>query len=177
VRLPAWILAALVLGISACSSQDVESTFFISPTRDALTPIASLSTQDASTPEPIPAENTISQATPSQACVAGLTYIEDISIPDGTVVSPGQKLDKRWRVQNSGSCNWDKSFSIRLISGPGMGAAKKQALIPARSEVEAEIRIIFTAPKEPGVYRSAWQAFDPKDNAFGDPFYIEIVIQ
>lgn len=177
MRLPAWMLAALVLGLSACYSQDVETTYFISPTRDALTPIASLSTQETPTPERIPADNTTIQATPNQACVAGLTYVEDISIPDGTVVSTGQRLDKRWRVQNSGSCNWDKSFSIRLISGPGMGAAKKQALIPARSDTEAEIRIIFTAPKEPGVYRSAWQAFDPKDNAFGDPFYIEIVVQ
>jgi hypothetical protein len=106
-----------------------------------------------------------------------LTYIEDISIPDGTVVKSGQKLDKRWRVQNSGSCNWDKGYGIRLISGPNMGATKKQALIPARSGTQAEIRIIFTAPKEPGIYRSAWQAFDPKDNPFGDPFYIDIVVQ
>ncbi len=32
------------------------------------------------------------------------------------------------------------------------------------------IRIIFTAPADPGTYRSAWQAYNPKGEPFGEAF-------
>jgi hypothetical protein len=53
----------------------------------------------------------------------------------------------------------------------------EQALYPARSGSEVALRIVFSAPQEPGYYQSAWQAFDPKDVPFGDPFYIEILVE
>ena len=57
-----------------------------------------------------------------------------------------------------------------------MGASTEQALFPARSGTQALVRISFTAPEEPGAYRSAWQAFDPQDQPFGDPFFIEVIV-
>jgi hypothetical protein len=33
---------------------------------------------------------------------------------------------------------------------------------------------LFTAPQEPGIYRSAWQAADPQGNLYGDLIFIEI---
>jgi len=55
-----------------------------------------------------------------------------------------------------------------------MGADSEQALFPARSGNQAEVQIQFTAPQEPGLYRSAWQAADPEGKFFGDPVFIEI---
>jgi hypothetical protein len=57
-----------------------------------------------------------------------------------------------------------------------MGVPDEQALFPARAGTEFEVRMQFTAPQEPGTYRSAWQAFDAQDQAFGDPFFIEVVV-
>jgi hypothetical protein len=105
-----------------------------------------------------------------------LAFLEDITIPDGTVVSPGEVLDKRWLVENNGSCNWNAGFGLQLIAGPEMGAHSEQALFPARSGSQAEIAIVFTAPVEPGSYRSAWQAQDAQGVLFGDPIFIEIVV-
>jgi hypothetical protein len=92
------------------------------------------------------------------------------------VVAPGESLDKRWRVENAGGCNWDDRYGIQLIGGPDLGAQAEQSLYPARSGSEAVIRIFFTAPDEPGTYSSAWQARDPEGNLFGDPFFIEVVV-
>jgi hypothetical protein len=105
-----------------------------------------------------------------------LTYIQDITIPDGTTVTPGQTLDKRWRIQNSGTCNWDEHYRMKMVAGPGLGAPVEQALYPARSGSEAIIRILFTAPADTGTYRSAWQAYDPQGEPFGDPFFIEVIV-
>jgi hypothetical protein len=91
-------------------------------------------------------------------------------------VTPGQTLDKRWQVQNSGTCNWDNRYRMKLIAGPEMAANPEQALFPARSGASLVIRIVFTAPNEPGTYRSAWQAYAPNGEPFGDPFFIEVVV-
>jgi hypothetical protein len=102
--------------------------------------------------------------------------MEDITIPNGAIVTPGDNLDKRWLVQNSGSCNWDERYRLRFISGSELNAPVEQALYPARSGTKANIRIQLTAPSEPGNYQSAWQAYDPQGQPFGDPLYIQIVV-
>ena len=114
--------------------------------------------------------------TPTPACTNGLEFVEDITVEDGSVVSPGQRLDKRWKVLNAGSCNWDVDYEVGLIAGPAMNVPNTQALFPALSGTAVEIHMVFTAPDEPGSYRSAWQAFDPNGNPFGDPFFIDIQV-
>jgi hypothetical protein len=114
--------------------------------------------------------------TPTPVCTPNLTFLSDLTIPDGTQVAPGATLDKRWQVENSGSCNWDANYRVKLIAGEQMGAPAEQALYPARSGTQATLRILFTAPTQPGTYRSAWQAFDPNGQPFGDVFFIEVVV-
>lgn len=113
-------------------------------------------------------------ATP--ACTNQLTFQDDLTIPDGSLVAPGEALDKRWEVENSGSCNWDQRYSLRLVAGSDLGAKPQMGLYPARSGTVAPIRILFNAPGEPGPYRSAWQAYGPEGEAFGDQIFIDIVV-
>ena len=164
---------SILLILVACSSQATPTIYI---------PDSRANTQISTTHTP-PAPETDSgdglsppQPSPSPDCQNSLQYLEDITIPDGTGVNPQEMLDKRWLVQNSGTCNWDHRFSIRLIAGPDMGAKSEMSLFPARSGNQAEIHIQFTAPREPGVYRSAWQAADPDGNLFGDPIFIEISV-
>jgi hypothetical protein len=86
-------------------------------------------------------------------------------------------VDKQWLVTNSGTCNWDSKYRLKWVGGDPLGAAAEQALYPARAGTEVTLRILFTAPAEPGTYGSTWQAFDPDGIAFGDPVYVEIVVQ
>ena len=109
-------------------------------------------------------------------CVSNLTFITDVTIPDGTEVYPGAIMDKRWEVKNSGTCNWGEGYVLRLTAGDDLQANPEQPLFPARSGSQTTVQITFQAPGDPGVYRSAWQAFDPAGEAFGDPIYIEIKV-
>jgi hypothetical protein len=106
-----------------------------------------------------------------------LAFLEDITIPDGTVIAPGASIDKQWRVRNSGTCNWDSRYRLRFAGGLDMSAATEQALYPARAGSDATIRILFTAPAEPGTYTTAWQVFGPEGQSFGDPVFMEIIVQ
>jgi hypothetical protein len=114
--------------------------------------------------------------TQALTCIDNLTFIQDETIPDGTIVIPGSLIEKKWEVKNSGTCNWGPGYSIRLIGGPSLEAPSPQDLFPARSGTSLSIRIEFIAPAEEGKYRSAWQAYNPDELAFGDSFYIDIVV-
>ena len=167
----------LFLGLNAC--QGVRVTPFMPPTAAAIPDSVGLPIKPA-LPSILPTQNPatdIPRPTATPSCIPNLTYLEDMSIPDGMQVSPGEQLDKRWRVQNSGTCNWDINYRLKLIAGPDLSAPIEQTLYPARSGTEATIRIIFIAPQEPGTYRSAWEAYAPEGRVFGDPIFIEVVVQ
>jgi hypothetical protein len=164
------ILLGIWLLLAACSSQQSEPT----PTQGVYRPPTQAIT---ATPLPIATpEIEVERPTPEPACTNALWFFQDLTLPDGTQVSPGERLDKRWLVQNAGTCNWDARYQVRLEGGPNMGVPAVQALFPARSGLELTIRMNFVAPDEPGIYRSAWQAYDPDGAPFGDPFFIEIEV-
>jgi hypothetical protein len=162
-----WLLGMLLL--SACGAAEQAT-----PTQEVYRPPTQAPTL---TPLPVNAPTTeIERPTSEPSCTNALWFFQDITIPDGTQVAPGERLDKRWLVQNAGTCNWDERYEIRLEAGPTMGLPATQALFPARSGLEVTIRMNFIAPDESGTYRSAWQAYDPNGQAFGDPFFIEIKV-
>jgi len=163
------IALSVLAGLAACgiAGGALPTDVFIPPTRMPTLP---------PTATPIPRATPTIQASPTALCKNELRFLEDLTIPDGTQVQPGATIDKRWRVKNDSTCNWDSKYRIQLVSGPAMGAHEEQALYPARGGSEATIRIVFTAPSESGVYRSDWQAFTPDGEPFGETFYLEFSV-
>lgn len=168
----AFLIFLISLFASGCGalSRDETTGIYLPPT-----PAGGVRLLPTPTPTSLPPQVTTLPPTPS--CTYNLRYLEDLTIPDSSIVTPGERLDKRWSVENNGSCNWDEGYRLKLTAGPDLGASKEQALYPARSGTQATIRIVFTAPSEPGTYRSAWQAYSPTGQAFGDPIFIEIQVR
>lgn len=154
----------------------IQNTPYVPPTVHAGSAPISLLTPSA-VPVGSATQSIEIKPTPTPQCTPDLTYISDLTIPDGTIVAPGQVLDKRWQVENSGSCNWDKTYRLKLVAGSNLNVPLEQALYPARSGSQGTIRIIFIAPDDIGTHRSAWQAHTPQGEPFGDPIFIEITIQ
>lgn len=139
-----------------------QSPVFIAPTMIPL--VTAAATLDVTNPNDSQPAN----------CTNQLTYVNDLTLPDGAVVTAGASLDKQWQVKNTGTCNWNENYTLQLFSGSALGVTSPQAIVPARGGTDGVIRIVFTAPSEPGNYTSSWQAFDPSGQAFGDFFSIEI---
>jgi hypothetical protein len=163
---PGILFISIAILLSACGGQDGALTpqYFIAP-----------SVQPSSQPVAFVTPTSL-LPTPTGTCEDGLEFVEDVTIPDGAQFAPGAEMEKIWLVRNTGSCNWEAGYRLRLISGPAMGVEPDQALFPARSGSEAEIRIVFTAPDELGVHRSSWQAFNLLGDPFGDLFFIEVEV-
>jgi hypothetical protein len=144
----------------------IEPTLIIQPTKEV---VVVQSTPQATVIVPTATTN------PTD-CINNLTFISDLTIPDGTTITYGATIDKQWQVENSGTCNWDASYQLRYIGGALLGAPEEIALYPAKSGTHTTIQITFTAPFSDGDYESAWQAFDSNGIAFGDPIYMRITV-
>ena len=165
------ISLAFLLTLGACAPSST-STFFVPPTEPPqLIPITA--TFVTALPTTIP---TIIIPTSTPTCTNNLTYVQDLTVFDGTNVSPGQPIDKQWLVNNSGTCNWDSRYRLKLISGDVMAAPVEQTLYPAHAGAQAKLRILFTAPQDAGTYQSTWQAIAPDGTAFGAVVSIQITV-
>jgi hypothetical protein len=162
----AGLFLFLLVGLTSCTSTPTE------PASEPFRPVP----PPVETPTPPAASEEIVKPLATPTCLDNLTWVADVTIPDGTEVSSNATLDKRWEIKNSGNCNWDERYRLRLIAGPALNAHQEQALFPARAGTNANIQILFQAPADPGKYRSAWQAYNPDGQPFGDPIYIDIIV-
>jgi hypothetical protein len=128
--------------------------------------------------EPTIPEPTAELSSPTpKACSDSLRYLEDINYPDDSIVSSGQAIEKQWRVENNGSCDWDGRYQLKLLDGyPALGAPVEMVLFPARAGTQAVLSVYFIAPAEAGSYHTAWQAFNPEGLAFGEVVYMVIIV-
>jgi len=171
---PALLLIQLAfLSLQACSPQ-TPATPFRPPTQPQATQILATTTPIPVLYSPVPTV-TITPTVPGP-CINDLDFLQDVTIPDNTLVSLGSTIDKQWLVKNSGTCNWDSAYRLKWIGGDPLGAAQEQILFPARAGAQPILHILFTAPSLEGTYESAWQAYGPDGAAFGDPIYMKIIV-
>lgn len=170
----ASVFVCIFLAVAGCVPAPTPAVFIappnVTPTSRPTLPAA---TSVAATPTAI-----TEAATPTQsaACENDLTFMQDLTVPDGSVIPAGGSIDKQWLVLNSGTCNWDADYRLKMVAGEALGALTEQALYPAKAGTQAALRLLFTAPIEPGTYQSAWQAFAPDGSIFGDAVFIEIIV-
>jgi len=115
-------------------------------------------------------------STPAPTCRNGSRYIEDLTIPDGTIVAPGETIVKRWSVQNSGTCDWGPDYRLVHISGEGLTGPDEVALYPAVAGSDAVWQVVLQAPMETGTYHSRWQARAPDGTFFGEEVYVVVTV-
>ena len=109
--------------------------------------------------------------------VADASYVTDVTVPDDTVLEPGDVFQKVWRMKNSGDCTWDKDYALAFVQGDQLGARDSELLDKAVAAGETvDIAVKMTAPDEPGTYTSWWQIQDTKGKLFGQKVYVRVVV-
>jgi hypothetical protein len=160
-----WGLAVIVVG---CASQpDPTPTF-----AGTLLPVVSSAPIETSTPT----QPSSVPFVPPSSCTNDALFLEDLTLPDQTVVDPGAALDKRWSVENSGSCDWGPGYRLIRVSDDAFSAVDEIALYPASAGSNAVWQVQLVAPAEPGEHISIWQASAPDGARFGEQVYLWVVI-
>jgi hypothetical protein len=106
-----------------------------------------------------------------------LTYVDDVTIPDDTQMTPGQTFTKTWRVNNNGSCAWAPGFKFSLVSGDAMGGQTLTLSQSVGAGATTELSVAMTVPTgKTGTIRGDWRMATDKGEFFGEPIYVQIVV-
>ncbi len=95
-------------------------------------------------------------------------FVSHVTVPEGTLLLPGVKFTKIWRIQNVGICTWTTAYSLVFSTGDLMGADKRVNLpesVPPGDTVD--IAVDFTSPEKVGHYQGYWILNDPQGYWFG----------
>jgi len=104
----------------------------------------------------------------------------DVTIPDGTVLKPGEDFEKTWAIRNTGTCTWDEGYAFVFIGGdnaidPYDFKFKLTKDFVAGGEA-VNLSIKLTAPLKSGTYSGTWRMRNDQGYYFGQIFsvYIEV---
>ncbi|NUQ86632.1 MAG: hypothetical protein HUU11_18185 [Anaerolineales bacterium] len=103
-------------------------------------------------------------------------YVADVTIPDDTVVTPGQALTKTWKLQNTGSCAWTPTYKVSFVSGNAMGGTATPIGVTVQPGQSGDISVSLKAPATAGDAIGYWILTNDSNQNFGTSFYIKIKV-
>ncbi len=139
------------------------------PTNTYVVPIESTPTMTSIWQGMHKSEDMTPSVTPDD-CINKVKFVEDITIPDGTIVAPGKPFTKTWKFQNVGTCIWSDLYSFEFVDGNVMGANTR---IPFPKDIivhpneTMEMSVYMTAPETAGKYQGNWKISSPYGQLFG----------
>jgi len=104
-------------------------------------------------------------------------FVSDVTIPDGTIVPPGAKFTKVWRMRNEGTNPWPENTSLIFVSGDRISTVESVALPHVGPNCEIEIAVDLVAPSAPGRYVSYWRLASPEGTRFGQKIWVDIIVE
>ena len=195
------ILMLFTLLLSSCGGVDIESDTIA--TAVAMTVSAQETEKAQATVTPVPTEadptstpdaadaastpvNAPTFAPPTAPGPVGsgdpclLANLISETIPDGTVMQPGETFFKTWRLKNNGTCTWNSAYKIIYWSGDLMGGLLEYQFpeIVSPGE-EVNVTLFMKAPSSNGNVSSYWKLQSEWGGQFGvgqydQPFYVQV---
>jgi len=138
-------------------------------------PTFPLASPTAATQTPIPTAINLSPVATATGCDSS-TYISDVTIPDGTVMTPGQTFVKTWLVQNSGTCTWDTNYKIGFGFGEAMSGTTTALTKSVAPGGQVEISVNLTVPAKSGDLTGTWRMINKQGAFFGTNLTVVIKV-
>jgi hypothetical protein len=162
---------------SAAMTFSAQSIVAASTPSPILTPVTIIPTVTliGGIPTSTPYKTAMSSSSGTTGC-DNSAYLSDVTIPDGTLLTPGKSFTKTWSLQNIGTCDWTTSYSIAHYSGSSMSgsaAALSDSVSPGGS-ISASVDMV--APSTAGTYTGYWRLQNASGTSFGEAVYVQIIV-
>jgi hypothetical protein len=103
-------------------------------------------------------------------------FVADVTIPDGTAMTPGQSFTKTWKLQNTGTCPWTTSYKVTFLSGNQMSGVASPITVEVAPGASADISVAMVAPTTAGDAVGYWKLSNANNIQFGTSFYVQIKV-
>ena len=110
---------------------------------------------------------------------ANSIFIQDITIPDGTVETAGTVFTKIWRMKNTGTCAWSGGFKFAFAYGTKLGTGPLTITLTTDSVPAGgskDFGITLTAPSVPNNYTGCWKMQTNQGYWFGQVACVTIKV-
>ena len=196
-QLIVFVAAAAAVLLSACGLGKAEATQTLSvdaiytsafytlevqqATQLALTPSSTPTLLPSPTMAPptaatqLPVGSATTSAGGAQGCDNSV-YVNDVTIPDGTVLSPGKNFVKTWTLMNKGTCPWNSGYKLVFISGESMGGASVPITANVPAGQQSQVSVSLVAPVNAGDYTGWWRLQNPAGQYFGNSVSVVIKV-
>ncbi len=116
--------------------------------------------------------STASTSTDNSTCIDAFTYVTDLTVPDGQIVTPNTVFTKSWYITNSGNCTWNSKYKIAYDSGSNVGSAKTFSILQDGYYVKPgesiTVSATLVAPNEKNTdFTTYWALENDKGEHFG----------
>jgi hypothetical protein len=111
---------------------------------------------------------------PEEGCAPDSEFIDDVTIPDGTLVTPGHTFTKTWRIKNDGTCTWTGEFiwvQLNYAENKLKASVKDMHLpveVPPGQTYDISVELTLASDAEVGNrYTARFQMRSPEGDLFG----------
>ena len=119
-------------------------------------------------------------------CINRVKFVEDITIPDDSIVAAAKPFTKTWKLRNVGTCVWTDQYSFDFVDGDLMGAntsipLPKDTMVLPNGTID--VSVYMTAPEKSGRYQGNWKFKTPWGTLFGtgengeDSVWLKIIVR
>lgn len=165
--------------VQAAVTQTVQAMTQTAPTQTPTPTATSIPTNTL-----IPPTNTPLPTATAVTYCDWVTFISDVTIPDGTKFAPGDTFTKVWRLKNRGTCTWTSDYMLVFVRGDQMGdttAVRMPGTVYPGQTVD--VSVTLTAPSGRGRFVGYWMLRNPSGLLFGygvsanQAFYVDIRVE
>ena len=179
-----WILFSLTsllltgcISVSSGTKTPTSAPQFVTSTLPPTKALVLPSTVTPSTPD---ATGTVTlAATAPPDCKVQAVLLEDVTIPDDTLVAAGTIFTKTWRFKNTGTCHWT-GYTISFLTGDRMGAPDSKPIPDTVAGSMVDVSLELTAPTADGSYSSYFTLKDAAGESINigteKTFWLKIIV-
>ncbi len=160
-------MSSLETKVAVLTAQPTDQPVVITATPRAATATAQPTGTTVVLPTTLPSKTPI-PVTPTIAipCLYA-SFVEDVTIPDGTTETPGASFTKTWKIKNRGTCGWTTGYDLVFSSGKSMGEAQVSFPNDVAPGQTVDLSIKLTAPAEAGSYTGNYKLRSASGETFG----------
>ena len=169
------VYTAVALTLAAQPAQATSTPYVTATTPATITAVPTIAAINTAAPQQQANPASYTSNITANGCYDA-AYLSDVTIPDGTILTPSESFTKTWQFQNTGSCAWDEDFLLVYSSGDDMDGVNTEIGTAVAIGNSGSFSVELVAPETAGSYTSYWKLSTADGTTFGQAVYVMITV-